>query len=276
MAWHNNNWVSWIKDPLWFFLLAGAAIFAAAQWLAQDDIPYDITVSAADTQRLQDQWQLQMRRQPTPQELSGLVEQFVKEEIYYREAQRLGLDANDTIVRRRMVQKLTFLTEDIATAAPLDADALSRFYEDNRDNYRLPERFTFRHRYFSVDRRSNARADAEAALTNPAERGDPFMLQKSYAQRSVREIGDLFGREFATSLSRLTPEDTWQGPIRSAYGWHAVLLSDRIPAQLQPFEQVRERVAADQQQATRTAANAAYYAALKRRYRIAYPTDASE
>ncbi|MEE4282614.1 MAG: hypothetical protein V2I41_11775 [Pseudomonadales bacterium] len=102
--------MTWYKDPLLFFLLIGAAIYALSLWALGEDEAYQIVVGKQDLQRLNDQWSMQMRRPPSEQELAGLVEQFIKEEIYYREAMRLGLDANDTIVRRRMVQKLTFLT----------------------------------------------------------------------------------------------------------------------------------------------------------------------
>lgn len=263
--------MGWIRDPLVIFLLVGAAIFFAADWFGEADIPYTIEVSEQDIQRLSDQWQMQMRRPPSSRELAGLVEQFVKEEIYYREARRLGLDANDTIVRRRMVQKLTFLTEDIATAvAPAEAE-LRAYYQDNIDAYRLPERISFRHRYFSADRRENAQVDAQAALADLEMAGDPFMLQREYAQRSAREIRDLFGRDFADSIMQLDVSGQWQGPIQSAYGWHTVMITNRLPAAVEPFEKVLDRVVSDAQQATRQAANAAYYEELESRYQISYP-----
>ena len=259
-----------LKDPLVTFLIAGAAIYFMAEMFADEDIPYEVLVREADIKRLQDQWSMQMRRPPTDQELSGLIEQFVKEEVYYREAQRLGLDRNDTIVRRRMVQKLTFLTEDIATATPLDETALRAHFANNIEDYRVAERFSFSHTYFSSDRRNDAQADAQAALLD-AGKGDPFMLQRTYSERSEREIGDLFGRKFAASLTLLEVSEKPQGPIESAYGWHTIILSNRSATFIPPFEEVADRVAVDAQQATRRAANDAYYEDLKARYAIIYP-----
>ena len=267
--------MSWIRDPLVAFLLAGAAIFALAQWFAEEDIPYTIELREQDIDRLNDQWSKQMRRPASEQELAGLVEQFIKEEVYYREAQRLKLDRNDTIVRRRMVQKLTFLTEDIATAKPLAEAELQAFYNDNLEQYRVPEQFSFRHRYFSSDRREDAQADATIALQHPDQSGDPFMLQREYARRSEREIGDLFGRDFASELAKLETGSAWQGPVRSAYGWHAVQLTTKQAAAIEPFERVRERVSTDAQQAARKAANEAYYKELRARYSVAYPDTAN-
>ncbi len=267
-----------LKDPLWLFLLAGAAIFVLAEWFAEEEISYEVVVRDSDLQRLSDQWALQMRRPPTQQELGGLVDQFVKEEIYYREARRLNLDANDTIVRRRMVQKLTFLTEDIASSVPQDDAKLREYYTTNKASYRVPQRFSFQHRYFSADRREDAEADARAAIDNQELRDDAFMLQKSYALRSQREIGDLFGAEFAegiAAMADLQPAETWQGPLRSAYGWHPIKLLAVEDAYVPEYEEVSDRVRIDAQQAARREANADYYDNLKAKYSIAYPADQS-
>lgn len=266
--------MKFLKDPLVTFLVAGAAIFILAGYFSDDDIAYDVLVREADIQRLNDQWSMQMRRPPTEQELSGLVDQFVKEEIYYREAQRMGLDQNDTIVRRRMVQKLTFLTEDIATATAFSEEELKDYYTEHAEDYRVPERFSLSHRYFSADRRDDAEADAQTALTT-ADKGDPFMLQKEYTARSQREIGDLFGRAFAEALAQLSASQRPQGPIESAYGWHTIVLKNRTEAFIPPFAQVAERVAVDAQQAARRAANDAYYEALSATYTVTFPMDAA-
>jgi peptidyl-prolyl cis-trans isomerase C len=168
------------------------------------------------------------------------------------------------------VQKLTFLTEDIATSGAFTEEALQAFYQDNLSNYRLADQYSFKHRYFSEDRRDNARVDAAAALADSTITGDPFMLQRQYALRSEREIGDLFGREFAASLVIMQPQDSWQGPIQSAYGWHVILLTDKRPASVQPFTSVRERVLGDAQQAARDEANTRYFDELRAQYNIVY------
>ena len=256
------------KDPLWLFLLAGGAMFLLAETFAEDEIPYTINVTAADVSRLSDQWAMQMRRPPTQVELEGLIEQHIKEEIYYREAQRLQLDKNDTIVRRRLVQKLTFLTEDIALAEPLDDEGLRKFFAEHQTDYQVPTRYSFSHRYFSTDRRENAAADAKAALTDQNLTDDAFMLRKSYALRSHRDIADLFGTQFATQLKALTPSEAWQGPIQSAYGWHPVRLLAVEDAYIPDFESVRDRVEIDAQQAARRAADDAHFQKLKEKYEI--------
>ncbi len=261
--------MKFLSDPLITFLAVGAMLLVAGQYWEPDSASFRIDITPAEIARLADQWQVQMQRPPTAEEMTGLVDAFVREEIYYREASKLGLDTDDTIVRRRLVQKLTFLTEDIATTTPPDDATLEAWYRDHQDVYTQPERISFTHRYFSVDRRPDAKADAEQALTDEALTDDPFMLQKSYAQRSIREIGDLFGRAFATEITALAGQG-WQGPIRSAYGWHLVRIEERMPATLIPFAQVRDRVLADFQMEARKIANSAYYDSLKSQYTIVY------
>jgi len=263
--------MKWFKDPLILFFIGGAFLFAIAELADSDEISYQIDIRESDLTRLNDQWAMQMRRPATEQELGNLTEQLIKEEIYYREAMRLGLDQNDTIVRRRMVQKLTFLTEDIATTDIPDEQALKDYYDENTEEYRQPKRYSFQHRYFSSDRREDAQEDAETSLFNNKDLGDPFMLQKAYSKRSEREIADLFGREFAQSITILEPSDQWQGPLKSAYGFHTLLLETTQESYIKDYETVKERVLIDFQQETRRVANEQYFLDLRNKYSVNLP-----
>ena len=263
--------MKWFKDPLILFFIGGVFLFAIAELADSDEISYQIDIRESDLTRLNDQWAMQMRRPATEQELGNLTEQLIKEEIYYREAMRLGLDQNDTIVRRRMVQKLTFLTEDIATTDIPDEQALKDYYGKNIEEYRQPKRYSFQHRYFSSDRREDAQEDAETSLFNNKDLGDPFMLQKAYNKRSEREIADLFGREFAQSIANLEPSDQWQGPLKSAYGFHTLLLETTQESYIKDYETVKERVLIDFQQKTRRVANEQYFLDLRNKYSVNLP-----
>jgi parvulin-like peptidyl-prolyl isomerase len=234
---------------------------------AQD---YVIAMTELEQNQLRDQWQAQMGRPPTEQELAGLTQQWIKEEIYYREAERLGLDADDVIIRRRLVQKLTFLTEDIATATDPTAEELTSHYQANLAQYTDPDRYSFEHRYFSSDRREDAEADARAALASNNIEGDPFMLQRQYSERSLRAIAELFGRDFSDALPELA-RDQWTGPVQSAYGWHLVKIDAHLPAAARSFESVVNQVANDVKLEKRAEANRVYYEGLKSRYEIIGP-----
>ena len=271
----NNDGVSrtrgFYRDPLLIFLILGALIFLADRLMGgfSDTGANTIDITVEVKKRLQDQWLAQMGRPANPTEIQSLTDQWLREEIYYREATALGLDRNDTIIRRRLAQKLNFLTEDLADAVEPDESELRAYYDASGDVFRQPERFGFEHRYFSSDRRSDARADALAALSDAAALGDPFILQKSYAGRSEREIGDLFGRSFATALAALQPgTDQWQGPIQSAYGWHLVRLTQRDPSHIPAFEELAEQVAENLRQQRRAEANEALFEELRARYEV--------
>lgn len=271
-----------LREPLLWFAALGGLIFLLNLW--QDGEPEkQIVVTAALQQRLSDQWQGQMGRAPSAKELNGLVEQWIKEEIYAREAAAMGLDQNDTIIRRRLVQKLTFLTEDIATAAEPDQATLQAYFETHQERYRDPARFDFEHRYFSSDRREDAAADAKAALASIQQAsgdravvdstGDAFMLQLQFANRSERQIGDLFGREFARKLAELA-RGTWHGPVPSAYGEHLVRITAITPSAIVPLASARSRVLADYAQSRREAANEAFYEGLRGAYQIEFESAA--
>lgn len=262
-----NLFTRTLREPLLWFLLAGAVLFVVTGRAGERGAGGEIRVTDAERQRLHDQWLVQTGSPPTPVELERLVEQWIREEIYYREALALGLDEGDVIIRRRLVQKLAFLTEDLAAAAEPTADELAAYHARHADRYLQPARASFSHRYFSGQRREDPEAAARAALADPDDAGDPFMLQRTYAARSDAEIAELFGGDFAAALADL-PTGEWQGPIRSAYGWHLVRIEERLPARAPALEEVAQRVRADLIQERRTAANEAFFESLRGRYRV--------
>ena len=270
-----SSWPNWARDPLLVFLLIGAAIFAADTWLGGDDDRV-IVVPQTQIDRLAMLWETQMGRPPRAGELDALIDDHVREEVMVREAQRLSLDEDDAIIRRRLAQKLSFLTEDVATLAPPEADELLAYFEDNRSRYATPAVATFSHIYFSPDRREDALADARRALgvIDPEawrKAGDPFMLGRTYAHASLSRIERDFGSDFRAALDRLAPSPDWQGPVESAYGFHLLRVDAKSPALGADYESVAARVARDLDAARRAAANAAYFEDLKAQYTVVLP-----
>ena len=273
--------MNWKKEPLVHFLLLGALLFGLSALLGDRTAGAEvdrITVTEDDIRWLSSAWARQWRRPPTQEELDGLVRNQIREEILYREALNMGLDRDDTIIRRRLVQKIEFMTEDLIDQIEPTEEELRQHFEDNMDTYRIPERRTFTHVYFSVDRRGeNAVVDAETALAElrsreqPPERapevGDRFMMQYDYPRRSQAEVAQHMGREFAKALFELQPGE-WQGPIRSGYGVHLVRISALEESVVPEFAQVADRVRDDLQRQRREAANEAFYEGLKQRYEI--------
>jgi len=243
----------WLKEPLLHFLIIGALIFVLFSVVnKEEDIVSGnkIVVSAADIERLSNNWSKRWNRLPTDTELQGLVESYIREEVYYREALALGLDQNDTILRRRLMQKMEFLSNDLAELNQPDDTELNKYFLDNQDKYILPARVSFTHIYFSLDKRgSRAFEDAKNVLSElnamrAPERGDSFMLQYDFAQEAPFEVERLFGKVFAEKLLTLE-KDVWQGPIESGYGLHLVRISEKIDARMPELASVIDRVRTD-------------------------------
>lgn len=198
--------------------------------------------------RLATMFQAQWGRDPTPKELDRLVEADVQEEILYREGLALGLDKDDEIMRRRMAQKMQFLAENVAAAhEPSDAE-LKSWFGQNQKQFVEPARTSFRHFYFSPDRRgANARSDAGMALLEISGQpentkfagADPFMFQDNYRDKTSEYLNKELGPSFAAALEKL-PAGSWQGPVESGFGWHLVFVDTVIPARAPSFEDIKE------------------------------------
>jgi PPIC-type PPIASE domain len=240
----------WFKDPLLHFLIAGGVLFSAYAWLNPSPpaakAPAEIRVGPGEVKWLTETWSRQWRREPTPAELRDLVRNLVNEELLAREAKRLGLDENDTIVRRRLAQKLEFLLQDTARLEEPTEDDLRRFYEARTDLFRSAARLTFTQIHFSTQRRKDAAADARAMLARLASSstggneglGDRLLVDGDLQDVDERTIAASFGPAFARAVSALPP-GAWHGPIESGYGWHLVRLDRVEHAGRRPFEEVR-------------------------------------
>ena len=271
----------WRKEPLFHFLIIGALIFVLYSVVNKDeDIgpTNKIVVSTADIERLSDAWSAKWNRPPTEAELHGLVESYIREEVYYREALALGLDQNDTILRRRLMQKMEFLSNDLAELNTPDEAALNEFFLDHQDKYELPARATFTHIYFSPDKRGEeAVEDAKRVLSKlktaaspifrAPERGDTLMLQYDFTQETPFEVSRLFGSGFADRLFKLDI-DSWQGPIESGYGFHLVRINEKIDSRMPELASVIEKVRTDWMYEQRQKTNKEIYRRFKDRYEI--------
>ena len=181
-----------------------------------------------------------------------MVENKVQEEILYREALAMGLDKDDEIVKRRMAQKMQFLAEDVAAAREPTTAELRSWFEKNSAKFAQPPRLSFRHLYFSPDRRgARARDDAAQALAKLAGQpedakiagslADPFMFQDYYRDRAPDYLAKEFGPQFALAVAKLAP-GSWQGPIESGFGWHLVFVDTVIPGRVPAFEEIESDV----------------------------------
>ena len=268
-----------IHEPLLHFLIAGVLIFAVYDAFDEDATPSSsntITIGDTEMQFLRAQHEKLWGRPPTDGELAPLVQEFVREEVLYREGVAMGLDQDDVIVRRRIGQKMEFLIGDLAVPAEPDDETMTTYLEVSRDKYLEPPHLTFTHVYFNVDQRGEqAHTDAVAVLAELGERerapeaGDRFALSVDYAGKTARELDQTFGPAFGEQLLAV-PVGQWSGPLESAYGLHLVRVLARTEPRLPDFDELRDRLSADYSFETRQAANALALERLTERYQIVF------
>lgn len=246
----------WLHEPLLHFLLLGGLMFAAWNYWAPDPAAEpaasEIRLTPDDVLAMWTFFNSQWQRDPTAEEFARMVENKVQEEVLYREAVAMGLDKDDTIVKRRMAQKLQFLAEDVAAAYEPDDAELEAWYAVNADKFALPGRINFRQLYFSPDQRGQqAHEAAQTALgalagqpvdsALAASLGDAFMLQNYYADRTPEQVAKEFGPVFAQALFR-AETGSWQGPLESGFGWHLVFVDSYVPGRQPAFAEVASEV----------------------------------
>jgi hypothetical protein len=271
-----------LREPLLHFLLLGAALFGLFGMADKKDAeaPTEIVISTSRVATLADGFARTWRRPPTEQELAGLVEDYIRDEVFYREGRAAGLDRDDVVIRRRVRQKMEFLAEDMAAAEPSD-DQLATHLASNPERFRTEDRLSFRHVFLSATRRGSALeddarqiSDALARPSAPVETptiGDSFLLGEEFRAMSQGDVARTFGEGFAKQLSAVE-RGRWQGPILSSFGMHFVFVDERAKGGLPPLDTVREAVQRDWFSARRVEAEQKLYRALRDRYRIVVET----
>ncbi len=260
------------------FLVLGALVFLLFHITSRGETQDGkIVVTRGKVEQLVTGFSRTWQRPPTQQELDGLVEDYVREEVFCREAIAMGLDKDDTIVRRRMRQKLEFLTEDTAAAAPsTDAD-LKEWLDKHPDKFRVELTLAFSQVYFKAiptgDNTSAAASKLLAQLDSAgesvaaAELGDPTLLPHQLPLSRVDEIASVFGDEFARRIAQLE-RGRWVGPIQSSYGWHLVYVSERTEGRPKPLSEVRDAVQREWLAARRKEIADTTYSKLREKYAI--------
>ncbi len=268
-----------LREPLLHFLLLGIALFALYGRVAARgrDEPGRILVSQGDVAAMAIGFTGTWQRPPTREELEGLIRDRVREEVYYREALALGLDKDDTIVRRRLRQKMEFLTDDlVAQASPTD-DELTAYLKAHPDPFRVERDFTFAQVYLDPVKRGDnlardtaellARLNQAGAKADVSALGDSVLLDHSYAAVPASEVAKQFGEPFAARLGEI-PVGQWQAPVESGYGVHLVFVSQRTDGRVPPLDEVRDAVGREWASARRREANERAYGEMLKRYAV--------
>jgi peptidyl-prolyl cis-trans isomerase C len=225
----------------------------------------------------------QGRPAPTIEQIRNLLEARIREEVLYREALAMGLDKDDIIVKRRMLQKMDFLAEDLSDLREPSREELQAWFNNNAQRFAYPPRISFRHLYFSFDKHGANTAEAAAAALkqiagkpanspDTAALADPFMFRDYYADRSPDQVGSEFGGKFERSVFELMP-GSWLGPLESGFGWHLVFVDSLTPGRVPEFAEVESEVKSEWIKDQRAEFKRKAYEAMKARYEIVLPTE---
>jgi hypothetical protein len=277
--------MKFVKEPLLHFLLIGASLFLLYGWKgapaagasggrSAGSPAEQIVVTRDDLERMNDLFARTWQRPPTEDERENLVEDFVRSEIYYREAIAMGLDRNDDVLRRRLRLKMEFLYEDVSSLTEPTDGELEAFLAAHPEKYRVEPGVAFRQVTIRTD---GAGTDAETRAERARERlnhgadpesvGDPTLLEPRVAQAPLSEIDEQFGEGFGRKLLEVEP-GAWAGPVRSSFGLHLVWVEERQEERMPELRQVREAVERDWLIAKQKELKDAAYAKLRGRYSV--------
>lgn len=263
------------REPLLHFFVIGAGLFALFAWNNEDALqsPDDIVVDTTRVDALKTQFERVWQRPPTPSELLTLVDNWVNEEVLYREGLALGLDRDDPVTRRRVAQKMEFISEQLVESSP-DAAELEAWFAENTDRYREDPRFSFRQLYFNPSAHGesfDARVDgAIQSLANGVlPESDSTLLPAALDDAPLAEVRRTFGQQFAESLQGLAVGE-WGGPVASGYGLHFVLIDSAQASRLPAFDEVRVTVERDYLAERTRELKDAFLDKLRQRYNVIY------
>jgi hypothetical protein len=262
------------KDPLTHFILAGLILYVILAAAKPQERPAPIVADDANLLRFiqyrskafDEETARQLSAAFTPEERARIARDFVREEALYREAKALNLDADDYVIRQRLVQKTEFLAEAMATWEPANESDARAWYDAHASEYQTPAAATLTHVYFSTQSRTAeeairlaraalAQLNAKGAGFNDAgDIGDRFVFHRNYVDRTDDYIRSQLGDAVGDAVFGGAAPGVWRGPFLSEYGAHLIFVARVTPAATPPFADVAEAARADASEARRQAA----------------------
>lgn len=271
------------KEPLVHFLLLGLLLFVLYAFVKKTDEgdSFRLVVSKSQIEAKKKEWEALNGRKPSKEELRKIVDDYVRQQIFYREALVMGLNENDAVIQQRLAQKLEFLEKDVSEQIELTGDAIRQWYAGHPELYSEPARVAFKHLFFDEDvgkgdvRKQDAPQEAKNVLEKllsgeskeDETQGDKFVLRSEYPLQSEKEIFRLFGKEFSEALFEFETLK-WQGPVRSDYGVHLVKILDKAESTVKDFSEVKDRARQDLLLERQRQANELRYQKLLEKYDV--------
>ena len=277
----SNRFSRIFTEPLIQFLVLGSLIYGAYALFGTPEEDFRDTTVHVDAKRIDafiSSWESRWNRPPTRQEIDGIIQSYIREDVLYRQAVTMGLNEDDPVTRRRMAQKLEFLTSDLALLVPPDDGELEAFFKENQQDYLEPDRVSIRQVFFNPDTRGNSVLKDAAEMLGrlqaagepgplSLEAGDQSMLQGDFMMATEAEVARWLGSPFAESVIGLKAGQ-WHGPVLSGYGTHLVFVFEHQVSAPPDFADVETKVLEDWQSERRETFNADFLDSLKKRYDI--------
>jgi len=267
-----------LREPLVHFLLLGLLVFAGFKVTSRNEAgaPSKIVVTQAQVESLVTGFSRTWQRPPTTLELEGLIREYIHEEVCTREALALGLDKDDSVIRRRLRQKLEFISDSAASQADPTEEQLQQYLQAHANSFRGERQFTFSQVYLDPQKHGeNLTRDINQMLaelrlgskSDVSKMGDSLLLEQNFESVPAGEVSKQFGEKFVANLAEL-PVGEWSGPIESGYGLHLVIVIDRKDGSVPALADVRETVKRDWVNARRSETSEKFYQALLKRYTV--------
>lgn len=269
------------KEPLLHFFVLGALLFALYSLVNKDTKDDEIIVDNADIEYMTELWRMQWQRAPNLEELKGLINKYINQEVLYREALRMNLDHNDEIVKRRLAQKMEFLSQDLTgLIAPASEENLIEYFNKHKEKYATPYRYTMYQIVFTPDNHEIPLEKAKAVLNNynslaPMEmknHGDNFPLDYALKDVDAFYINREFGEKFSKQLETLET-NRWIGPVSSGFGQHLVYIESKTAPRIPEFKNVETVVKRDYEYDMEKEGQEAILRTLKNNYKIRINAD---
>lgn len=281
----SNRIKKWLREPLVHFLAIGALIFLAFHLWGGGPNSNRIVITPGQIDSMAARFTRTWQRSPTDQELKGLIDDYVRGEIAAREARALGLDRDDTIIQRRLRQKLEFMAEDVLNAQPPTEEELQAWLDQHPDEFRIEPEIGFFQVYLNPDKRGNSiQEDAKKILEQLREAGtlvdnktvgDPLMLPNEMNSTRLSAVSRIFGQQFADEIFQLEP-GRWTGPVSSGYGLHLVYVTDRKEGRMPDLAEIRPLVEREFLAERRKRELEAMYERLLERYHVSMQEQAGQ
>ena len=275
-----------LREPLLHFVVIAAALFFLYDWRHQATMPtaaHEIVLTEDDLAQMTLPMMAQGYAPPSPEQMDALIQTKVREEVMYREALAMGLDHEDTIIKRRLVQKMDFLAEDLSALREPTENELRDWLAAHPGDFAFPARISLHHFFFSFDEHGAdtermARAAYAGVEGQPAEynevSADIFMFQDTYVDKTFAQLAAVFGTPFAATAFNLQP-GIWSAPVESGYGWHLVFVDVLTPERLPEYEEVSAEVRMQWLAKQRSEFKQAAYDAMRAKYKVVLPATMS-